>query len=73
MFSLTYQGKYYKASHDITANSNGNVSGPSGTSSAITSTLTESVSKVSTLINNPWQYNFAFTPLRLKIHKAVFL
>ena len=53
---LTYQGKYYKASHDITANSNGNVSGPAGTSSAITSTLTESVSKVTTLINNPWQF-----------------
>ena len=53
---LTYQGKYYKASHDISNNTNANVTIPSGTSSAITSTLSESVSKDTTLINNPWQF-----------------
>ena len=52
---FTYKGKYYKSSHDITNNNNANVTIPAGTSIAITSNLVETVSKDTTLINNPWQ------------------
>jgi len=52
---FTYKGKYYKSSHDITNNNNANVTIPAGTSVAITSNLVETVSKDTTLINNPWQ------------------
>ena len=52
---LTYKGKYYLGSTDITNNTDATVTIPTGTSSAITSTLTESVDKDTTLINNPWQ------------------
>ena len=52
---LTYKGKYYIASHDIANNKNASATIPTGTSSAITSTATDSVSKDTTLINNPWQ------------------
>lgn len=52
---LTYKGKYYKASHDIINNNNANVTIPANSNSAITSNLVETVSKDTTLINNPWQ------------------